>query len=87
MAAAGGCFFRIKESYASLSPKEQQIADYLTQHPRQASGMSLEELAQACGSSGFLRHAALQGPEAVRLQGADEEPVRRIVRVGGKPGI
>lgn len=49
MAAAGGCFFRIKESYASLSPKEQQIADYLTQHPRQASGMSLEELAQACG--------------------------------------
>ena len=51
MAAAGGCFFRIKESYASLSPKEQQIADYLTQHPRQASGMSLEELAQACGSS------------------------------------
>ena len=47
MAAAGGCFFRIKESYASLSPKEQQIADYLTQHPRQASGMSLEELAQA----------------------------------------
>ena len=45
MAAAGGCFFRIKESYASLSPKEQQIADYLTQHPRQASGMSLEELA------------------------------------------
>lgn len=51
MAAAGGCFFRIKESYESLSPKEQQIADYLTQHPRQASGMSLEELAQACGSS------------------------------------
>lgn len=60
MAAAGGCFFRIKESYESLSPKEQQIADYLTQHPRQASGMSLEELAAGLRQQRFLRDAPVQ---------------------------
>ena len=51
MAVAGGCFFRIRECYASLSPKEQQIADFLLENPREAADMSLGQLAAASGSS------------------------------------
>lgn len=51
MATVVGCLARIRECYATLSPKEQQIADFLLKNTRQATDMSLKELATASNSS------------------------------------
>lgn len=51
MATVVGCLARIRECYATLSPKEQLIADFLLNNTRQATDMSLKELAAASNSS------------------------------------
>lgn len=51
MATVVGCLAKIRECYATLSPKEQQIADFLLNNTRQTTDMSLKELATASNSS------------------------------------
>jgi len=46
-----GCCLRLKELMGSLSPKEQQIARFITDFPGEVVNMSIEELANTCGTS------------------------------------
>lgn len=46
-----GCLLRIKELMTSLTPKEQQIAAFILDFPNDVVGMSIDELASACGTS------------------------------------
>lgn len=43
--------FQIKSAYQDMRPSEQQAADYLLSHSREAANMSLKELAGASGVS------------------------------------
>lgn len=46
-----GCYLRLKEAYDTLPPKEQQVAATVLEMPEDVAGMSVEELAAACGAS------------------------------------
>ena len=46
-----GCCLRLKESYASLSPKEQLVASFILEYPSEVVNMSIEELAVSCNTS------------------------------------
>ena len=45
------CRLRIKESLATLSRKEKQVASYILQYADEIPRMSIEELARACNTS------------------------------------
>ena len=46
-----GCCLRLKESYGSLSPKEQMVASFILEYPSEVVNMSIEELAVSCNTS------------------------------------
>ena len=46
-----GCCLRMKETYGSLSPKEQLVASFILEYPSEVVNMSIEELAVSCNTS------------------------------------
>ncbi len=46
-----GCYLRIKETYDTLSPREQQVAAVILESPETAAAQSVEELAAFCNTS------------------------------------
>ena len=51
MKDVGGCLVRIQEMIESLSPKEQLLAQYISQNPHRVVNMSIYELAADSGVS------------------------------------
>lgn len=45
------CLLRLKELMSSFAPKEQLIAKFILDFPNEVVNMSIEELANACGTS------------------------------------
>lgn len=46
-----GCCLKLKELMTSFAPKEQIIAKYIMEFPGEVVNMSIDELANACGTS------------------------------------
>ena len=51
MTDSPGCCLRIKENMHKLPPKEKIIAEYILQNPEAIVNMSIDSLANACGTS------------------------------------
>lgn len=45
------CLIKIKESFSSMKPAEQRIAQYIMDHTEDVAGMPIDELAARCSSS------------------------------------
>lgn len=45
------CFFKIKESLPGLTKKEKLVAEFVLDFPDEVAGMSIEQLAEASGTS------------------------------------
>ena len=73
----GSTLLKIKCSYDSLGRGERKIADWMLEHPSELIGMSISELAAACGCGDatvvrFSKRLGLNGYQALKISIAQE---------------
>ncbi len=82
---------RIEHQLADLSRAEQRVAQWVLEHPKQATNATLAEVAKRCGASEptvirFCRHVGLGGFRelAIRLTEALSHPISYVHRAVGE---